>query len=121
MLLKVSQIDASWPCEMTIRPGGGAALRAACAIEATVPPSKRLGIDGHPEHDACAVAWVVAPQLFTSRMVFAEVDCGNGPGRGQTLIDRWDRLKRTANVRLLESVDAEGFFQLLGQALTRLA
>jgi purine nucleosidase len=101
--------------------GTGTALQAACAIMATVPPAKRLGGDGHPEHDACAVAWVVAPQLFTSRAVFAEVDCGAGPGRGQTLIDRWGRLQQPANARLLETLDADAFFALLAERLARLA
>lgn len=101
--------------------GGGAALRAACDIMETVKPSKRLAGDGHPEHDACAVMWLVAPELFTSREVFAEVDCGAGPGRGQTLIDRWNRLGRQANVRLLETLRPDAFFARLGGALARLA
>ena len=41
------------------RLGGGACLRAACDILSSVPPSRRLGGEGHPLHDPCAIAWLV--------------------------------------------------------------
>jgi purine nucleosidase len=87
---------------------------------ASVPDSKRLGGTGHPEHDACAVAWLVAPQLFTTRKVQAGVDLGLGPGRGRTVIDRWERLPGGRNATLLETLDAPGFFALLAERLARL-
>ncbi|KAA5614213.1 cysteine hydrolase [Rhodovastum atsumiense] len=98
--------------------GGGAPLRAACEIMARVPPSARLGGAGHPEHDACAVAWAVAPHLFTTRDVHAGVELA-GPSRGRTNIARF-RLPGPANARLLEKLDAEGFFALLGERLAAL-
>jgi inosine-uridine nucleoside N-ribohydrolase len=100
--------------------GGGACLRAARAIMAALKPSRRLGGAGHPEHDSCAVAWVVAPHLFTSRAVHASVDLGPGPCRGRTVIDRWGRLDQPRNARLLERLDADGFFRLLAERLPRL-
>lgn len=100
--------------------GEGACRRAACAIMAAVPPSRRLGGLGHPQHDACAIAWLLAPELFTSRMVHAEVELAPGPSRGRTVIDRWGRLRRPANVRLLETLDADGFFALLERSLAGL-
>lgn len=100
--------------------GTGAVLDAACAILQSVRPSARLGGMGHPQHDACAVAWLIAPHLFTTRAVFAEVDCRDGGTRGQTLIDRWNRLQRLPNARLLETIDADGFFALLARRLPAL-
>jgi inosine-uridine nucleoside N-ribohydrolase len=100
--------------------GGGACLRAARAIMANLKPSRRLGGEGHPEHDSCAVAWLVAPQLFTSRAVHASVDLGPGPSRGRTVIDRWGRFDQPRNARLLERLDADGFFRLLAERLPRL-
>lgn len=106
--------------EALARGGTGACREAACAILAATPPSRRLGGAGSPQHDSCAIAWLLAPEAFTQREVFAEVDCGPGPGRGQTLIDRWGRLGRPANARLLETLDAERFFALLDASLARL-
>jgi len=100
--------------------GTGACREAACEILATVPPSRRLASAGSPQHDSCAIAWLLAPAMFTHREVYAEVDCGPGPGRGQTLIDRWSRLGRPANARLLEALDPDRFFALLGASLARL-
>jgi purine nucleosidase len=48
------------------------------------------------------------------------MDLAPGPSRGRTVFDRWDRLGRPANVTLLETLDAPGFFELLGESLARL-
>lgn len=98
--------------------GGGACLAAACDIQASVPRSRRL--PGAPLHDPCAVAWLLRPDLFTLRMGSARVDLGPGIGRGRTVIDRWDRTGDPHNAVILETVDAEGLFALLGERLARL-
>jgi inosine-uridine nucleoside N-ribohydrolase len=100
--------------------GGGACLRAACDLMQSVTPSRRLGGAGHPEHDACAIAWLVAPDIFTTRAVHAGVNLGHGPSRGRTLIDRWNRLGKTPNARLLDTLDADRFFALLGERFAAL-
>lgn len=100
--------------------GAGACRAAACAILDGTPPSRRLGGAGSAQHDSCAIAWLLAPEAFTVREVFAEVDCGPGAGRGRTVIDRWDRLGRPANARVLETLDAGAFFGLLDASLGRL-
>ncbi len=93
--------------------GHGKCLHTICDIMASVPDAKRLGGHGHPEHDATAIAWLLAPQLFTHRPVHATMDLGEGPGRGRTVIDRWNRLPHAPNARLLDTLDTDGFFALL--------
>jgi purine nucleosidase len=100
--------------------GPGRCLRAVCDIQATVPLSRRFSGLGAALHDPCAVAWLLRPDLFTARDCAVEVDLGPGPGRGRTLIDRWGRTGRTANVVVPETLDADGFFDLLGGVLARL-
>ena len=39
---------------------------------------------------------------------------------GRTVIDRWRRTGAPANVTLLETLDADGFFALLAERLVRL-
>lgn len=99
--------------------GGGRCLRAAADILAALPPSRRFGGRGAPLHDPCAVAWLVAPALFTHRPVSAAVVL-EGPDRGRTRIDRWQRGPAPANARLLEGLDADAFFALLGNRLAGL-
>ncbi len=99
---------------------GGVCMAAACEILASVPPSARLGGRGTPQHDACAIAWLVAPGLFTHRAVHASVDLTHGPGRGRTVIDRWGRVAQARNASVLETVDPAGFFALLAERIGRL-
>ncbi len=100
--------------------GRGACLRAAGDIWDSVPRSARSGGAGHEQHDACAVAWLILPALFTHRLVHVAVDLGPGPGRGRTVIDRWGRSRSAPNARLLETLDAIAFFALLTERLARL-
>jgi purine nucleosidase len=100
--------------------GGGACLRIARAIMDNLPPMRRFGGRGHAEHDSCALAWLVAPALFTTRPVHATVDLGPGPSRGRTVIDRWGKQPGPANANLLDTLDADGFFTLLAERLARL-
>jgi inosine-uridine nucleoside N-ribohydrolase len=58
--------------------------------------------------------------LFTARDCAAVVDLGPGPSRGRTVIDRWHRTGAPANVALLETRDANGFFTLLEDRLKQL-
>nr|WP_202396848.1 nucleoside hydrolase [Pseudoroseomonas coralli] len=95
---------------------GGACLRACAGILAALPPSRRFAQRGAPLHDPCAVAWLVAPELFTHRPAVASV-VRDGPDRGRTRIDRWGRSGAPANARLLETLDADGFFAQLGERI----
>ena len=100
--------------------GTGRCLRALCDIQATVPLSRRFGGAGAALHDPCAIAWLIRPELFTTRECAARVDLGPGPCRGRTVIDRWGRTGAPANVTLLETLNADGFFDLLAERLARL-
>jgi inosine-uridine nucleoside N-ribohydrolase len=98
--------------------GSGLCLTAACDIQASVPPSRRL--PGAPLHDPCAIAWLLRPSLFTTRACSVRVDLGPGIGRGRTVIDRWNRTGDPHNAVVLETLDADEFFSLLGERLARL-
>jgi purine nucleosidase len=100
--------------------GGGRSAAAAISIFERPAYSPRTGGKGHEQHDATAIMWLVAPHLFTHRPAFARMDLAQGPSRGRTVIDRWDRLKRAPNVRLLETLDPDGFFDVLIERLAKL-
>jgi purine nucleosidase len=99
--------------------GGGRCLDAAARIMGGVPPSRRFGHRGHPLHDPCAIAWLLAPGLFTTREVHVHVECA-GVARGRTVVDRWERSGQAPNARLLETLDADGFFALLTERIAAL-
>jgi purine nucleosidase len=66
------------------------------------------------------VAWLIRPEFFTTRACSVRMDLGPGASRGRTLIDRWGRTGDPHNAVVLETLDAPGFFDLLGQRLARL-
>ena len=98
--------------------GRGRCLQIVCDIQATVPMSRRLSAP--PLHDPCAIAWLIQPSLFSARTCSARIDLGPGIGRGRTAIDRWNRTGDLLNTTVLETLDADGFFELLGDRLARL-
>jgi purine nucleosidase len=106
--------------EMARRPGGRC-WQAALDVLRSLPASKRFGHRGFPLHDPCAIAWAIDPGLFGARPAHCEMDCSHGPGRGRTVIDRWERLGRKANVTNMETLDAERFFALLAERVSGLA
>jgi inosine-uridine nucleoside N-ribohydrolase len=101
--------------------GEGRCLRAACDIQASVPHSTRLAGAGAPLHDPCAIAWLLRPDLFTARPCSVRMDLGPGPSRGRTVIDRWNRTGAPHNATVLETLDADGLFALLGERIAKLA
>jgi inosine-uridine nucleoside N-ribohydrolase len=100
--------------------GAGRCMRAVCDIQATVPLGPRFAGAVAALHDPCAIAWLIRPDLFTSRQCSVAIDLGPGPSRGRTLIDRWNRTGAPVNATVLESIDADGLFALLGERLARL-
>ena len=100
--------------------GNGRCLQAACDIQGSVPLPARFNRTGAALHDPCAIAWLINPALFTSRSCAVRMDLGPGPCRGRTVIDRWNRTRETPNATVLETIDADGFFTLLGERLCRL-
>ncbi|HVY16437.1 MAG TPA: nucleoside hydrolase [Rhodopila sp.] len=97
--------------------GTGRCLAAACDIQASVPPSQRLGGRGAPLHDPCAVLCLTHPRLFTSRPAHVQVELAAGISRGRTVMNRWGGVP---NARVLDTLDADGFFAVLGERLATL-
>jgi purine nucleosidase len=100
--------------------GDGRCLSVICDILATVPPSAQSGGSGAPLHDPCAIAWLVRPDLFTTRDCGLTVDLGPGPSRGRTVIDRWHSTRGVGRATVPETIDSDGFFSLLAERLARL-
>ena len=95
--------------------GSGRCLKAACDIQSAVPRSARLDGDGAPLHDPCAIAWLIQPDLFTARRAHVAVDLAPGPDRGRTRLDHSPH--EPENALVLETLDADGFFALLGRTV----
>jgi purine nucleosidase len=82
---------------------------------------QKYGTDGGPLHDPCVIAWLLQPDLFTSRDVNVSVECESELTMGMTVIDWWRVSDRKANATVCRGIDADGFFKLLTERLAILA
>jgi purine nucleosidase len=82
---------------------------------------QKYGTDGGPLHDPCVIAWLLKPELFTSRDVNVAVECESELTMGMTVIDWWKVTNRPVNATVCRSVNAEGFFNLLIERIRTLA
>jgi purine nucleosidase len=82
---------------------------------------QKYGTDGGPLHDPCVIAWLLQPELFTSRDVNVSIECESELTMGMTVIDWWHVTDRKANATVCRGIDADGFFKLLSERLATLA
>jgi len=73
---------------------------------------------GAAVHDPCAVLALTHPELFTRRQAHVAIEVTGTHTRGMTVVDNRP-LQRSLppNVDLLETVDADGFFRILTEAI----
>ncbi|MGH6859580.1 MAG: nucleoside hydrolase [Phyllobacterium sp.] len=78
----------------------------------------RFGRPGGPIHDATTIAWLIRPELFTSREAFVGVQV-TGLTMGYTYADFYKKMDRAANATVVTDVDEAGFINLLIERIAR--
>ena len=79
--------------------------------------TKKYGSEGAPLHDPCTVAWLLQPDLFKTRECNVSVETESALTLGHTAVDFWRVTDRPHNVNWAYEVDADGFYDLLGERL----
>ena len=74
---------------------------------------QRYNWEGAPIHDACAVAFLIRPDLFKTGMYAVDVEANDGLAFGRTICDYWAVTDKPLNCEVALEVDAEGFYDLL--------
>ena len=74
---------------------------------------------GAPLHDPCTVAYLLAPQLFEGKHCNLTVETESELTMGHTAVDFWHVTDRPENVQWMYKIDADGFYSLLVQRLSR--
>jgi purine nucleosidase len=82
---------------------------------------QKYGTDGGPLHDPCVIAWLLSPEIFTSRDVNVSIECESELTMGMTVIDWWGVSGRKANATVCRGINSEKFFNLLTTRLAELA
>jgi inosine-uridine nucleoside N-ribohydrolase len=74
---------------------------------------------GPPLHDPLAVAFVIAPELFTWQKRRVDVELHSPLCVGRTVVDVYAHSKRAPNVNVIEKADIDGFWSLMIESLRR--
>ena len=80
----------------------------------------KYGTDGGPLHDPTVIAWLINPELFSGRDCNVEVETTSELTMGMTVIDWWGVTGRAKNAHVIGKVDADGFFDLIYERLSKL-
>jgi len=95
---------------------------AVAALLASFDRKRRasFGSRGRALHDPCVIAYLLRPALFGGREVNIAIETQSPLTLGMTVVDWWGVTGRKANVRVMNTVDANGFYDLLTDRLARL-
>ena len=81
---------------------------------------EKYGEAGGPLHDPCVIAYLLQPELFQGRDCNVAIETGSDLTMGMTVVDWWGVTDRPANCRVINQIDAEGFYELIRSRLARL-
>ena len=81
---------------------------------------EKYGEEGGPLHDPCVIAYLLQPDLFQGRDCNVEIETGSELTMGMTVVDWWRVTDRPPNCRVINQIDATGFYDLIRSRLARL-
>ncbi len=81
---------------------------------------QRYGSAGPPLHDPCVIAYLLQPDLFTSRRAYVAIETTSELTMGRTVVDLWGVTAQAPNATVVESIHADRFYQLLTDSIAKL-
>jgi purine nucleosidase len=81
---------------------------------------QKYGWQGGPLHDATVIAYLLSPKLFCGRQVNVAIECASPLTLGMTVVDWWAVTRKPPNVQFMRTIDADGYFDLVIDRLSRL-
>ncbi|PSB23724.1 nucleoside hydrolase [Stenomitos frigidus] len=82
---------------------------------------QRYGFSGPPLHDPCVIAYLLQPDLFTSRRAHVAIETSSELTMGRTVVDWWHLTEPLTNTNVVETIKADAFYQLLTHAIAKLS
>ena len=79
----------------------------------------KWGFNGAPLHDPCTIAWLLAPELFTTVACWVGVETQGEHTQGMTVVDRYQLTGKPHNARVLFEIDRQGFVDLIVRQLAQ--
>jgi purine nucleosidase len=81
---------------------------------------EKYGEAGGPLHDPCVIAYLLCPELFGGKDCNVRIETSSELTMGMTVVDWWKVTPHPANCRVINSIDAAGFYSLIRERLARL-
>jgi purine nucleosidase len=81
--------------------------------------TRKYGSAGAPLHDPCTVAYLLDESLFEGKLCNISIETQSTLTAGHTAVDFWHVTDRPKNARWIYSIDADGFYDLLIERLSR--
>jgi purine nucleosidase len=97
----------------------GAAVAALLAAFARNRRAK-FGLRARALHDPAVIGYLLRPHLYEGREVNVAVETESLLTVGMTVVDWWGVTGRPVNARFMNTVDSDGFYELLTEKLARL-
>ncbi|GAB3985297.1 pyrimidine-specific ribonucleoside hydrolase RihA [Spirosoma daeguense] len=83
--------------------------------------SERPELDGGAAlHDPCAIAYLIAPEMFQAKSCYVDVEVSGKLTTGTTVVDFFDVLKQKPNVNFVYDIDREQYLNLIYEAVQKL-
>jgi purine nucleosidase len=116
------QLLTTPPRRAALRALGNRCGQAAAALLASFEKKRRskVGAPARALHDPAVIAYQLRPTLFNGREVNVAIETESPLTIGMTVADWWGVTGRKPNVRLMNTVDAAGFYDLLMEKVARL-
>tara|TARA_R110000868_G_scaffold42434_1_gene143565 strand:+ start:1018 stop:1950 length:933 start_codon:yes stop_codon:yes gene_type:complete len=80
----------------------------------------KYGTDGGPLHDPNVIAYLLQPEIYSSRFINVTVETQSELTLGMTVADWWRVSTRPPNVSYVRSLDDDAFYRLLLERISRL-
>jgi purine nucleosidase len=80
----------------------------------------RYGMPGGPLHDPCVIAYLLRPDLFDGKECHVAIETEAALTMGRTVADWWGVGGAAPNCRVINRIDADGFYALIVERLARL-
>ncbi|CNG21524.1 pyrimidine-specific ribonucleoside hydrolase RihA [Yersinia frederiksenii] len=80
---------------------------------------ERWGFQGAPLHDPCTIAWLLAPELFTSIERWVGIETRGEYTQGMTVVDYYELTGNKPNADVLMGINRQGFIDLLVERIAR--
>jgi purine nucleosidase len=81
---------------------------------------RKYGWAGGPLHDPTVTAWLLQPEMFRGRHVHVDIEHTSALTLGMSVVDWWGVSGLTPNATVLREIDADAYFRLVTERLSRL-